>query len=268
MRSHFLRLGRDADGLKPRIVLLGTGTAFHSDGRGSQAILLEDASIGSLLVDIGPTAMCAMTRYGVDYERIDRLFVTHLHGDHVAGWPFFVLNLALEKRRTRPFDVWGPVGVRDSLEGLVGLCYGEIVSEAKRSFEVRYHELALEERSGIDAGRGLALDVLPMRHHPTSIAYRFLWDARSVAVTGDTGWCENLERLARGSRWLLAECTWREEGPGPHLSLAELRRGRERLGDCEILLVHLTDEVAAALAAQPIRGVSATRDGLELPLGR
>lgn len=253
--------------MKPRIVFLGTGTAFHGDGRGSQSILVEAVSVGSFLVDIGPTAISALTRLGVDYERIDRLFVTHLHGDHVAGWPFLLLNLALEKRRTRPFDVWGPVGVRDCLEQLASLCYGEIVSEAKRGFEVRYHELAVEEGSGIDAGRGLALDVLPMLHHPSSIAYRFLWDGPSVAITGDTGWCENLERLARGSRLLVAECTWAQEGPGRHLSLAELRRGRERLGDCEILLVHLTNDVAAALAADPLPGVTATHDGMEIPLG-
>lgn len=252
--------------MTPRIVFLGTGTAFHSDGRGSQAILVEDGSVGSFLVDVGPTAMSALTRHGVDYARIDRLFVTHLHGDHIAGWPFLVLNLALEKRRSRPFEVWGPVGVEECLEGLVRLCFGEIVPEGKRGFEVRYHELAIRERSGIDAGGGLGFDVLPMHHHPTSLAYRFTWEGRSVAITGDTRWCENLERLARGSRLLVAECTWIDPGPGAHLSLEEFRRGRDLLGDAEILLVHLTDDVAAGLAANPIRRVTAAHDGMEFPL--
>jgi ribonuclease BN (tRNA processing enzyme) len=105
-----------------------------------------------------------------------------------------------------------------------------------------------------------------MDHHPTSIAFRFHVDGRRVAVTGDTRWCPNLERLARESDLLILECTTARPGPHPHVSLDELREGRERLGACDVLLVHLPDDVAAELAADPLPRVAAAHDGQTIEL--
>jgi hypothetical protein len=60
---------------------------------------------------------------------------------------------------------------------------------------------------------------------------------------------------------LLLECTGVTAGPGAHLALDQVRAGIERLGRGQLLLVHLTDEVAAELARDPIPRVLATYDG-------
>jgi len=248
-----------------QIQFLGTGTAFHTDGRGSQSVLFRPSRHAPFLVDAGPTTMAAAMRFGADTSLLDRLFVTHLHGDHTAGWPFLLLQMALADRRTRAFEIHGPVGVRNCLEGLMGLCYADVVDGPKIDFEIRYHELAVEDAAGLDAG-GLKFDVVPMEHHPTSLAYRFSLDGRTVAVTGDTGWCENLEKLARESDILILECTSIARMARTHVSLEEIRQKIDRLGDCRVVLVHLTDEVAAELGAGPIARVIAAHDGLTLPL--
>jgi len=111
-----------------RIRFLGTGNAFNADGRGSQSLWLEAAGEPALLVDAGPTALCAMERFGEDCQRLDRLFVTHLHGDHTAGWPFLLLHHVFLGRRERGFTVHGPAGTQNLLEGLAGHCYGELRS--------------------------------------------------------------------------------------------------------------------------------------------
>jgi ribonuclease BN (tRNA processing enzyme) len=249
----------------PRLQFLGTGTAFHEDGRGSQCILVHPAAGSPFLVDLGPTAMAGVMRYGVDSDPLERLFVTHLHGDHVAGWPFLLLHLNFIDRRQRPFDVHGPLGVRDCLEGLMALCYPDVVEDPKLGFEVRYHELPVGAGEGLRAGE-TSFDVLPMDHHPTSIGYCFDVDGTRVGISGDTRWCDDLERLARASDVLLLECSSVRPHPHAHVSLGELRSGIDRLGDCAVVLIHLTDEVAAALAADPIARVSASHDGLVYPL--
>jgi hypothetical protein len=50
--------------------------------------------------------------------------------------------------------------------------------------------------------------------------------------------------------------------PHAHLSLEEIRAGIDRLGDGEVVLIHLPDEVAVALAADPIPRVTASHDGM------
>jgi ribonuclease BN (tRNA processing enzyme) len=252
--------------MRARIEFLGTGTAFQSDGRGAAAVLIRPDSAAPFLVDVGPTALLAMTRFGVDCGRIDRVFLTHLHGDHVAGWPFLLLDLCLVQKRRRPLDVHGPPGTRACLEGLSRLCFGEILEPARLGFAVRWDELPVEAAAGLDAG-GLRFDVLPMEHHPTSIAFRFDIAGRRVAVTGDTRWCAGLEALARGSDLLVLECTTARPTGYPHVSLAELRERRDALGDCDVVLVHLDDEVAAELAASPLPRVVAAHDGMTLEVG-
>ena len=251
---------------RPHLRFLGTGTAFHADGRGSQCFLVEaDPPAPFFLVDRGPTAMAAVMRMGVELDRLDRLFITHLHGDHVAGWPFLLLHLNFIERRSRPLDVHGPQGVRGCLEGLMLLCYRDIVDGTKLGFEIRYHELPVTTRSGLDGG-GLAFDVLPMDHHPSSIGYRFDLGGRTLGVTGDTRWCANLEALARRSDVFLVECTSVDQGDQAHVSLQEIREKVDSLGDCRVVLVHLPDEVAAELAADPIPRVIASHDGMIFPL--
>jgi ribonuclease BN (tRNA processing enzyme) len=251
-----------------QLVFLGTGTAFQEDGRGSAGLLLRVGAGNAILVDVGPTSAAALARARIAPACIDRLLVTHLHGDHTAGWPFLLLHFVFRERRTAPFHVHGPRGTREALEALSRLCYREV--EDRRAFDIVYDELAVASFAGRAAGAVARFDGIPMDHHPTSIGYRIAIGEhphrRCVGITGDTRWCPGLEDLSRGVDLLVAECTNVARGPDPHLSLAEIREGRARLAAERVVLVHLTDAVAESLALDPVPGVAAAHDGLVLDL--
>ena len=248
------------------ITFLGTGTAFHTGGRGSQSLFVRPPRGSPLLVDVSPTSIAAALRHGVDLASVDRLFLTHLHGDHVAGWPFLFLHFLFVHARSRPFDVYGPEGSRRTLEGLLELCYAELVDRAR--FALRYHELPVREAEGLAVGEAARLDTLPMLHHASSIGLRLRLPRAAgecvVAVSGDTAWCPAVPRLAAGADVLVLECTSVGGGVEGHLSLEELRRHAAELGSRRIVLVHLTDEVTADLATDPLPRTLAAHDGLEI----
>ncbi len=100
----------------PRVAIrvLGCGDAFGSGGR-LQTCFFVTAGRDRFLIDCGATAMVAMRRFGVDPATIDRVFLSHLHGDHFGGLPFLLLEAQHVSRRRRPLTIVGPAGTRERL---------------------------------------------------------------------------------------------------------------------------------------------------------
>ncbi len=243
---------------------LGTGNAFNTDGRGNSALLLSRSERASL-IDAGPTVVADIEAAGVDTATVDRVVLTHLHGDHIAGWPFLLLRFLFIDRRTRPVEVIGPQGSRARLEGLAELCYGSILSADELPFAVEYRELAVECADGIDCGQGVALDTVPVEHHESSIGLVFHLDSGGesvvLGVSGDTAWCDGLEEIIRRSDAAVIECTLLDPSTSRHVSLAEIRAHAALLGGRRVFIVHSMDAVARSLGKQPIDGVSCVTDG-------
>lgn len=83
-----------------QLQVLGCGDAFGSGGRFNTCFHLA-GSAGTILIDCGASALIAMRRFGVEPNRIDTVFLTHLHGDHFGGLPWLILDGQLVSGRTQ-----------------------------------------------------------------------------------------------------------------------------------------------------------------------
>ncbi len=92
-----------------RLTFIGSGDAFGSGGRFNTCFLLEGDAC-RILIDCGATSLVALKRAGVDPNTVDGVVLSHLHGDHFGGLPFFVLDAHHMSRRMRPFLIVGPPG--------------------------------------------------------------------------------------------------------------------------------------------------------------
>ena len=235
-----------------RLTALGTGDAFSAAGRGHSCYLLEDEA-GAALIDAGATVMQGLHRAGFPPGRVDAVHLTHLHGDHFAGWPFLLIDAIYPSRRTAPLHVSGPPGTKDRLAALWSVCYPDTAMKAL-PFEVHFTELRPGESAEICGRRIAAFAAQHQKPPHVALSLRIETQARTLAFTGDTGAHEGLADLARGAELLVAECSELEPrladpAARKHLSWAELRTILPGLGVPRIWLSHLGADVRARKAA-------------------
>ena len=87
-----------------KVRFLGSGDAFGSGGR-LQACIHVEAGAMDFLLDCGASALCAMKRLGVPPSSVEAIILTHLHGDHFGGIPFFLLEAQLVSKREKPLVI-------------------------------------------------------------------------------------------------------------------------------------------------------------------
>ncbi|MGZ6123991.1 MAG: MBL fold metallo-hydrolase, partial [Myxococcales bacterium] len=199
-----------------RVTALGSADAFCSAGRGHTCWMVDDER-GTYAVDFGGTALAALKRLGRDPEGISAIHFTHLHGDHTAGWPFFLVDAVYRARRTRPLLVSGPEGTRERLQALWAACYAA-AADRPLPFALEVREVAPGDRLEL---LGRPVRVFRARHmSPPQIALSLR--IGGIAFTGDSG--EIAEGLCEGADLLCAECTWLGESTDTHIGWETLRR--------------------------------------------
>src|ERR1700752_2498359 len=102
-----------------RVTLLGTGSPVLLPDRFGPATLVE-AGDQKLLFDAGRGVPIRLKQIGVPLARLDALFVTHYHSDHVNGIPDLWLTAWLPAggARTQPVRVVGPTGAKELMANL------------------------------------------------------------------------------------------------------------------------------------------------------
>lgn len=61
----------------------------------------------------------------LSFMKVERIMVSHLHGDHILGIPGLLQTMSLSGR-SRPLSLAGPIGLMDSMHDMLGLCNGEL----------------------------------------------------------------------------------------------------------------------------------------------
>ncbi|MEN1934658.1 ribonuclease Z [Paenibacillus sp. 102] len=98
-------------------VFLGTGAGVPSKGRNVSAIalqLLEERS-ETWLFDCGEATQHQILHTSVRPRRIEKIFITHLHGDHIFGLPGLLGSRSFQGGTT-PLTVYGPQGIKQFIE--------------------------------------------------------------------------------------------------------------------------------------------------------
>jgi len=188
-----------------KVVLLGSAAGPRMDLQQFGPSILVEAGGERLLFDCGRGSTIRMAQAGIPHGSISRLFLTHLHSDHVIQIPDLLLTGWVGGGRKIPLEVWGPKGTTDMMENLQKAFDFDIhmrrdIDEKAPSEGIKVMSHDISEGIIYDKG-GIKVTAFLVDHSPVEPAfgYRIDYLGHSVVLSGDTRVSENLIRFAKGT---------------------------------------------------------------------
>jgi ribonuclease Z len=172
---------------------------------------LVEAGGQKYIFDAGRGALQRLAQLGVRWQDIEGVFLTHLHSDHVVGFPdLWLTGWLIVPGRSVPLRVWGPAGTIAMMSHLQQAYEYDIririqndgaSPEGVALLVKDISEGVVYERSGVK-GTAFEGDHAPVK---PAFGYRIDYAGRSVVLSGDTRVSENLIRHAQGVDLLVHE---------------------------------------------------------------
>jgi ribonuclease BN (tRNA processing enzyme) len=221
---------------------VGSGDAFGSGGRLNTCFHVTGAQ-ANFLIDCGASSLIGLKRLGIDRDAIDTILVSHFHGDHFGGIPYFVLDAHFGKR-SRPLVIAGPPGIDGWYMRALEAAF-EHFSAIRLAFDLKI--ATLPERAVTTLG-ALRVTPYPVQHGNSGgpfFAYRIEVEDRVIAYSGDTEWTETLIEAARGADLFVIECYAYDRPVRYHLNLKAIEDNLARFGAKRLVLTHMSDAMLA-----------------------
>ncbi|MFC3050491.1 MBL fold metallo-hydrolase [Kordiimonas pumila] len=193
------------------LTILGSGTPVPSATQFGTAILVQ-AGDQALLFDCGRG--CTTRLAEVDpalIPKVNHLFVTHLHSDHIVGIDDLWLN-GWVQGRTAPLAIWGPEGTTEMMHNMAKTFQYDI--------NKRYEDGVPATRSGLDDAfadithngtvydnGGLRVIAFEVDHSTVKPAwgYRVEYKGKVVMISGDTTLTDSLYTYGKGADVIVQE---------------------------------------------------------------
>lgn len=189
------------EGLGPdemRVITCGSGIPMPRLKQGSPCFLIELGNGDKFIFDMGVGAMERVASLGIPLDFLDKVFITHLHMDHMGDLPAFYI-LGPQNNRSVGLRVWGPGGggspekwgmkaAMDNMEKtwvwMTDTLAGTIDT---RSFKLDVNEFDWSKVNNvIYKENGVVIRSIPAIHLEQSVSFILEWNGLKLAYSGDT----------------------------------------------------------------------------------
>jgi len=255
-----------------QVVILGTGSPLpaHDRAGAGVAVVYDDRAY---LFDVGngvvQRAIEGSTKLGISAlspVNVEHVFITHLHSDHVLD--LVELAHTMWWRRTSRIGVWGPTGLAAMSDGMVAMMATDIEIRSTGTQPVvtpeAYRIIPTEIETGfVFENDGVTIEAFDVAHGAVDPAfgYRVTTPDKTVVISGDTAYSDNLVEMAKGVDVLVhevisleglapAEENWQQYHSRAHTTTSELARvANEAQPDLLVLyhIIHYAAPIESAL---------------------
>ena len=148
-----------------KVTILGCGSAAPTLRRGasSQIVNIQEQFY---LIDCGEGAQLQMRRVKARFQKVNQVFISHLHGDHYLGLIGFLSTLHL-LGRIRDLDVFAPKGLQEIVE--IQLKW----SDTRLNYKVNFHEIDTTKAQIIFENNNVEVTTIPLKHRIPCTGFLF-----------------------------------------------------------------------------------------------
>lgn len=257
-----------------KLKFLGTGSMKAIGKRNPLSIFIETGN-KKILLDAGFGSFVRMAEKNISFMKIDAIFISHLHCDHVNDLLPLIHTMAVisdfdqKQKRKMPIDIYGPKNLPQFYKFLRKFQWPDKLE----NFNINVYPFSDKE---VDVGR-LTISSLSISHAvgylKEALAYRIDQGGKSVVYSGDIDWDEKIKdfiSFAKDADVLIVDGgkPIGKKG-GCHLEPFQISQIARDANPKKLVVVHLTDidtpaEVKDAIAEFYKGDIIIARDGMDL----
>lgn len=151
--------------MKFEVTILGSSSATPIYNRNPTAQLLN-SNERFFLIDCGEGTQLQLLRYGIKAQRIDHIFISHLHGDHYLGLVGLLSSLHLNGR-TKPIDIFGPPELKEIID--IQFRYSQTVLK----YPINFYPTQTTHSEVIFENKDLTVETIILEHRIPCTGFKF-----------------------------------------------------------------------------------------------
>ena len=172
------------------ITFLGTGTPRPDINKLGPSILIKTHS-EELLIDVGRGTTLRLSQIGNNYEKIDDIYISHLHYDHIIGLADFWLTSNVWQKKTDT-KIYGPIGIKDFCEGLFQSYSEDVRYRYKNNKYSKLKCLNFPEKKIYESSLIISSFKNLHGHIENSHGFKIGYGDKSIVYSGDTTYSDNV----------------------------------------------------------------------------
>lgn len=146
------------------LTILGVNAATPAHGRYPTSQYLQIHN-HHFLIDCGEGAQMRLSDFGLPGGKINHIFISHLHGDHIFGLPGLLFSFALNNR-TKPLQIYSPNGLEE-------MVMAQLMPGGEMPFPLTFHNLSTDVSTQIFENSELTVHTIPLHHRIPTCGFLF-----------------------------------------------------------------------------------------------
>ena len=160
-----------------KITILGSGAALPTNKRGPSAQYI-DCINRHLLIDCGEGTQIQLRKFGVHFQKINHIFISHLHGDHFFGLPGLLSTMNLLGRNTG-LTIYGPENLHALLNDIFS-CGGQ-----QLNFNLNFVPIDFTEEKVLVEDKLICIKSFPLKHRIPTCGFKIEEKTKEYSINAE-----------------------------------------------------------------------------------